>query len=293
MEVPISQIKIINPRERDPAKFRENVDSIRRVGLKRPIVLNTRFLKETGFYELVCGQGRIEACKQLDYEKIPSLLIDVDRPTGLLMSIAENNVRRTPSPLWFANVIKGLHESGMNNHEIGNILGCDPSTVSEYLNLINQGKEALIRAVENNKISISVALEIARTPEAELQELLVNGAEQKMFTLADMPMVRKIINQHIHHVNKPRSNTEKAPRNETYTIDILRNEIRRTLDKQKEFIRKSQRVENRLMLLSEEFRRLNQDPNWIELLMNEGLTDYPKLKGDIVEGLFSFMLEEV
>jgi ParB family chromosome partitioning protein len=293
MEVPISQIKIINPRERDPAKFRENVDSIRRVGLKRPIVLNTRFLKETGFYELVCGQGRIEACKQLDYEKIPSLLIDVDRPTGLLMSIAENNVRRTPSPLWFANVIKGLHESGMNNHEIGNILGCDPSTVSEYLNLINQGKEALIRAVENNKISISVALEIARTPEAELQELLVNGAEQKMFTLADMPMVRKIINQHIHHVNKPRSNTEKAPRNETYTIDILRKEIRRTLDKQKEFIRKSQRVENRLMLLSEEFRRLNQDPNWIELLMNEGLTDYPKLKGDIVEGLFSFMLEEV
>jgi ParB family chromosome partitioning protein len=293
MEVPISQIKIINPRERDPAKFRENVDSIRRVGLKRPIVLNTRFLKETGFYELVCGQGRIEACKQLDYEKIPSLLIDVDRPTGLLMSIAENNVRRTPSPLWFANVIKGLHESGMNNHEIGNILGCDPSTVSEYLNLINQGKEALIRAVENNKISISVALEIARTPEVELQELLVNGAEQKMFTLADMPMVRKIINQHIHHVNKPRSNTEKAPRNETYTIDILRNEIRRTLDKQKEFIRKSQRVENRLMLLSEEFRRLNQDPNWIELLMNEGLTDYPKLKGDIVEGLFSFMLEEV
>jgi ParB family chromosome partitioning protein len=293
MEVPISQIKIINPRERDPAKFRENVDSIRRVGLKRPIVLNTRFLKETGFYELVCGQGRIEACKQLDYEKIPSLLIDVDRPTGLLMSIAENNVRRTPSPLWFANVIKGLHESGMNNHEIGNILGCDPSTVSEYLNLINQGKEALIRAVENNKISISVALEIARTPEVELQELLVNGAEQKMFTLADMPMVRKIINQHIHHVNKPRSNTEKAPRNETYTIDILRKEIRRTLDKQKEFIRKSQRVENRLMLLSEEFRRLNQDPNWIELLMNEGLTDYPKLKGDIVEGLFSFMLEEV
>jgi ParB family chromosome partitioning protein len=293
MEVPISQIKIINPRERDPAKFRENVDSIRRVGLKRPIVLNTRFLKETGFYELVCGQGRIEACKQLDYEKIPSLLIDVDRPTGLLMSIAENNVRRTPSPLWFANVIKGLHESGMNNHEIGNILGCDTSTVSEYLNLINQGKEALIRAVENNKISISVALEIARTPEVELQELLVNGAEQKMFTLADMPMVRKIINQHIHHVNKPRSNTEKAPRNETYTIDILRNEIRRTLDKQKEFIRKSQRVENRLMLLSEEFRRLNQDPNWIELLMNEGLTDYPKLKGDIVEGLFSFMLEEV
>ena len=60
--IPVDQIAVINPRIRNKKTFLQIVDSISKVGLKRPITVGRN---ENGgdepTYKLVCGQGRLEA----------------------------------------------------------------------------------------------------------------------------------------------------------------------------------------------------------------------------------------
>lgn len=286
-EIPIDKIKIINPRKRDPSKFQKNVESIERVGLKRPIVVNTHYLEATGKYELVCGQGRIEAYQQLGNDSIPALIVNVDRTQALIMSIAENATRYAPPPIWFANVIKGLKDSGMSLKEIADIVGRSPASVSEYLGLITSGETVLLEALERGQIKLSTALQVAKATDPELQRLLVESAEQGMIKSEDVVVIRRMLRKRQVFEKKP-SDERKHIRKPGYSIEMLRKEIKRTLEKQDEFVQKSRRTENRLMLLSEEFRRLFRDQAWVELIQNENLTGFPVIKSELLKGLFEY-----
>ena len=61
--VTISEIHVLNPRHRDQKKFEVIVNNIKTLGLKMPITVSLRAANEpTGpKYDLVCGQGRMEA----------------------------------------------------------------------------------------------------------------------------------------------------------------------------------------------------------------------------------------
>ena len=64
--IEIAEVSIANPRPRNLVKFQALVESIRTVGLKKPITVCPRDnLGQDYKYELVCGQGRLEACQVL------------------------------------------------------------------------------------------------------------------------------------------------------------------------------------------------------------------------------------
>jgi len=257
------------------------------VGLKRPIVLNTRYLEQTGMYELVCGQGRIEAYQQLGKSSIPSLLVDVERSAALIMSIAENTTRNSPPPIWFANVIKGLYDSGVNLQEIAHILGRSVDSVRVYLKLASDGEEILLDAVERGRISVSAAYQIAKTPDSDLQKLLLEGVEAGLLSKQDIPVVKRMIDNR-RRFGKKYTKRGSKHKHQSYTVEQLRKEIKQTLSKQEEFIQKSRKTEYRLMLLSEEFQRLQNDTDWQNIVETEELTDFPKLKGETLAGLFDY-----
>jgi ParB family chromosome partitioning protein len=78
--VEIAQVFVANPRPRNPVKFQAIVASIEAVGLKRPILVNQRASADGRFqYELVCGQGRLEACLALGRTTIPAIVTEVTR----------------------------------------------------------------------------------------------------------------------------------------------------------------------------------------------------------------------
>ena len=68
--IPIEQIFVVNPRHRDPKKFTIIVQNIKNVGLKVPIQVSRRPASETDVfkYDLICGQGRMEAFKALGHK---------------------------------------------------------------------------------------------------------------------------------------------------------------------------------------------------------------------------------
>jgi len=94
--IPIEHIRVVNPRERSKRKFREIVTNISDVGIKRPITVRPR---TDGVYDLVCGQGRLEAFKQLGQTSVPAIVRDVSEEDSLLMSIVENIARKKPSTM--------------------------------------------------------------------------------------------------------------------------------------------------------------------------------------------------
>jgi ParB family transcriptional regulator, chromosome partitioning protein len=57
--VPVDGITVLNPRARNRRVFHELITSIAHLGLKKPITVSRRGT-EPG-YDLVCGQGRLEA----------------------------------------------------------------------------------------------------------------------------------------------------------------------------------------------------------------------------------------
>ncbi len=81
--VDVDKIKVINSRERETGPVSGTTSAASRtVGLLVPVVVNGRYLQETGYYELVCGEGRVLAHRKLGQTQIRAEVIDRDRKDG-------------------------------------------------------------------------------------------------------------------------------------------------------------------------------------------------------------------
>ena len=83
-----------------------NVESIDSVGLLKPIRINDKFLEPSGEYELICGEGRLLAHKQLGREKVLAEVVTCTRKEALLQSLIENIARTKPGSMDFARRIE-------------------------------------------------------------------------------------------------------------------------------------------------------------------------------------------
>src|SRR5699024_7627856 len=105
--VEISKIFILNPRERNELIRKEIQENIENVGLKRPITICYKTEPKNGYkYDLVCGQGRLEAYIANNQKKIPAIIIDASEEEALIMSLVENIARKTYQPYQLLQAVK-------------------------------------------------------------------------------------------------------------------------------------------------------------------------------------------
>ena len=130
--IPIDRIRILNPRHRDRKKFEVIVQSIKNLGLKKPIQVSLRSAQEAAElgYDLVCGQGRIEAFIALGHKEIPAVVVEISKEDRLLRSLVENMARRYHAPLALIREIERLKAAGYGNVEIGRKLDIDKAMVA-------------------------------------------------------------------------------------------------------------------------------------------------------------------
>src|SRR3984957_11714872 len=97
--IPIAEIVIANPRTRSRRKWLEIGTRVPGAGLKRPITVSRRKepTADGKHFDLVCGQGRIEAFLELGETAIPAIVTMVSREDQFLMSLVENLARRQSS----------------------------------------------------------------------------------------------------------------------------------------------------------------------------------------------------
>src|SRR5579871_466467 len=121
--VPVDAITVANPRARNRKTFNEIVSNIAAIGLKRPITVTRRASADGVRYDLVCGQGRLEAYKSLGQGSIPAFVVDADPETGLVMSLVENLARRQHRAIELLRDIRGMEERGYADAEIAKKTG--------------------------------------------------------------------------------------------------------------------------------------------------------------------------
>lgn len=110
--VPISRITVLNPRARNKRQHREIANNIEAIGLKRPITVSRRSGPGGPRYDLVCGEGRLEAFQMLGQTDIPAVVIEASESECLVMSLVENIARRIHRPIDIMKEIGALHARG-------------------------------------------------------------------------------------------------------------------------------------------------------------------------------------
>jgi ParB family chromosome partitioning protein len=172
--IPIAQIHIANPRPRSRGRWQMIVANIREVGLKKPItVVRRREADADGkLFDLVCGQGRIEAFLALGETTIPAVVTEASREDRFLMSLVENIARRPPSNRDILREVRSLRERGYSVTDIARKIGMERMYVSGIVHLVEHKEIALIENVEAGSLPISVAVQIANGKDAEVSEAL-------------------------------------------------------------------------------------------------------------------------
>ena len=285
--VPIDRIRILNPRARNPRTFADMVENIAKIGLKRPITVNRR--KETlpQEYDLVCGQGRLEAFIQLKQKAIPAMVIDADEADCLVMSLVENCARRQHRPIDLMREISTLRERGYNDRQIGNKIGVSHDYVGMIASLLERGEERLVTAVETGLIPLNLAIDICKTDAEGAQRALMDAYTQKKLRGKKLAAARRMIEQRELRGKKmhPKQFGRDGGYRRPVTSESLVRAYQKEADRQKLLIKKAELTQGRLLFICQAFQTLMKDDYFLTLLRAEGLDTMPSyLLGSVTEG---------
>lgn len=279
--IPVDQIEVLNSRNRDKTQFEENVRSIKEVGLLKPVVVNARRLEKTGKYQLICGEGRYLACRQLGRTEIPSEVIDCDDMTALLYSLVENIARVPPGSMWFAYELKRMHDGGISFAKIAEITGKQASYVSDCIQLVEQGEERLINGVMQGLFSMTFARMVAKSNDSSIQHVLMDAFDNGIVSSANIAKVRRVVELRSNRGKTPcRQKNGAATVLENYSLKELKRDIARATKEKEDFVRVASLRENRLLSLLIGLESLRRDSEFQGLLKEAALADQPALHGD-------------
>lgn len=280
--IPVDQIDVLNPRERNAKVFGEIVGNIKALGLKKPISVTPRDTEHGKRYLLVCGEGRLTAFRTLGETEIPALVIDVSDEDAFLMSLAENIARRQSRPLEILAGIGQLMDKGYTPKNIAAKTGLTMQYVQGILTLLEQGEERLLVAVEKGHIPLNAALAIvgAGNDDKAMQFALQDAYESGKLRGKQLMEVRRIIEKR-QVLGKTVSKAALRKRAETSTSSLVRT-YQREVDRQKLMVKKAEFVQQRLLFVIGALRQLLADENFVNLLRAEGLDTLPKYLSDRV-----------
>lgn len=276
--LPIAHIHILNPRSRNKRVHQELIENIQAVGLKRPITVSRRTSSQGPFkYDLICGQGRLEAFLSLQQTEIPAFVIDVDEEDCLVMSLVENVARRQHRPIDLMNEIGRLRERGHSDVDIAERIGVTASWVNMISGLLERGEEKLLSAVETGLIPVSMATDIARSSESEIQNLLAEAYEQgfrgkKLTTLRHLLELRAKKDKLVRA--NPLGGGQKKKR---ITPADLRRLFEREAERQRLMVKKAAYTHDRVVFATQAIKELLSVSEFRKLLKTEHLDSMPKL----------------
>lgn len=281
--IPIDRINILNERDRGKSKFRQIVDNIAHIGLKKPIVVARREMPDgQSQYDLACGQGRIEAYRALGQMKVPAIVIQATKEDLLLMSLAENVARRRHTSIELIREIEALVTRGYSLPDIARKADLDVSYVRGVIRLLKKGEEKLLKAVADGQIPLSIAITIASSDEEAVQKALAEAYESKNLRGKALLRARRLIESRRIR-GKAINHTPRTPgANGVSAASILKtynDETRR----QRYLVQKARACETRLLFVVTAVRSLLKDGNFIAVLRAESLDAMPNYLAEQVE----------
>lgn len=281
--IPIERIVVENPRERSEKTFKQLVESISKVGLKKPITVTLdRDVAGGEAFHLDCGQGRMEAFAALGQIEIPAIIISASEEDRMLRSVIENIARRQHRPLELLHDIGALRERGYSDQKIAEKTGLTYSYVHEIGQLIAQGEERLLLAVETGQMPLSVALDIARADGDGVQAALTAAYTSGKLKGKRLLAARRLVERRQHLGKRQKTNRSDNTGRTRMTSDALVRAYRIETERQREMVRKADITQANLLFVATAFRALFRDENFATLLRAEGLETMPTTISEIL-----------
>lgn len=278
--IPVERIRVVNPRSRDKKKFERIVESIATVGLKKPITVMRGRPADDGAetFELVCGQGRLEAFMALGQTEIPALVRGMSKTDGLLASLIENIARRRVSTLDQVRLIHWMLEQGQGFAEIARKTGLGEQYVKDILGMLQKGEDRLLEAVLHGKIPVTIATRISGTSDEESQQLLMVAYESKEMNQKSLSAFKRIVDQRRCFGRKYGPRSQRTHRT---TAESLVRAYKHEAQRQRLMVKKAKLCEARLRSVSAALKKLVRDEDYVTLLRAEKMETMPKFLAEL------------
>jgi ParB family transcriptional regulator, chromosome partitioning protein len=273
--ISVGAIDVVNPRARNRRIFKEIVTSIAELGLKRPITVKRKPGEGEQRYDLVCGQGRLEAYQALGQREIPATIIDATNEDSAIMSLVENCARRQHRSIDLLHDIEGMRQRGYEFEEIARKTGLTVEYVRGVSSLLEGGEQRLLRAVEAGQMPVSVAVLISQTEDNEVQNVLQQAYEEKLLRGQRLLAAKKLIEQRRRRGKGYKTGPRRIDGTPLSSNALLR-AYRQDVDRKRVLIRKSNGTKARLIFILEALRKLLSEPDFISILESEKLDTLPK-----------------
>jgi ParB family chromosome partitioning protein len=274
--IPLDRITVVNPRTRNKRTFKDMTESIAQVGLKRPITVTRRIEADGPFYDLVCGQGRLEAYQALGQAEVPALVVSADPEDCLIASLVENCARRQHNALDLLQDITGMRERGHTLPQIARKTGLTLEYVNGVARLLEKGEQRLLRSVEARTIPLSVAVDIAEAQDHEVQHALQLAYEHGALRGRKLLAAKRIVEQRRRFGKQSKQQTSKPATSQRLSPAALVRAYQEDVERKLSMIRRADTARDRLLLVTEALRRLRSSEQFTALIEDEDLATLPE-----------------
>jgi ParB family chromosome partitioning protein len=273
-QIPLDQINVANPRVRNRKTFEGIVRNIEQLGLKRPITVTKRSTPDGAGYDLVCGQGRLEAYRELGQREIPALVIDATEEDSLVMSLVENIARRQHRAIDLLHDIEGMKRRGHSEEHIARKTDLTVEYVRGVIRLLENGERRLLRAVESGAIPVSVAVKIADSDDSDVQSALQQAYENGSLKGKKLAIAQKLVEQRRRRGKDLGSPSRKS--GGPLSPNALIRAYKQDVERKRQMVRKAESTRDRLTFVIQALRTLFADQGIATLLKAESLDTLPR-----------------
>ena len=278
--IPVEQINVLNPRDRSKKKFGQIVGNIARLGLKKPItVCHAGGRNGEARYDLVCGQGRLEAFASLGQEVIPAIVVEGTKEDLLLMSLAENLARRQHSTVELVREIRlaegaGLHPVADRPQDRLWIPAMSGASSSSWI----RARSDCSKPSRRGNCPLSIAITIATSDDKAVQRALQEAYEKNDLRGKALLRARRLIESRRAKGQEVQRRAAQSDSTPVSSHDLLKTFQEETMQ-QRLIIQKAKICETRLLFAVSALKQLFQDDHFVTLLRAEGLDSLPQYSG--------------
>ena len=158
-------------------------ESIKASGLIEPIVVRPK----AGYFEIIAGNRRYNACRKLNFRRIPAIVVEMPDKEAYEAALAENLQRRTLDPIEEAESFRRYcEEYGWGSQsELARHIGKSQAYVAHRLRLLAL-PESIKSVIRDGSLSASTAEEISWLKDSERQREIFESAIRHKITRADI-----------------------------------------------------------------------------------------------------------
>lgn len=223
MDVESLTPNLFQPRKNfDKEKMEELKGSIKKHGIIQPIVVR----KIANGYEIVAGERRLKAAKEIGLKKIPAIIKSINNEKSLEIALVENIQREDLNPVEQANAFKRLiDEFKLTQQELAEATGKSRALVTNTIRLLKLNME-IQKNISEGKISFGHAKLLLSIEDEEVQKAVCDRITANDLSVRDTERLIKNIERVQKKQFKVKNITiERFPEVEGKLRDILGTKI--------------------------------------------------------------------